>query len=77
MFNNSRKSSCLRDYVEEYGKARQPTDGDIIGRMHFARWITKATDTHPEYVTLITFPRQQWLHERAIGKFIRILSVFL
>jgi hypothetical protein len=51
--------------VEEYGTARQPTDGSVIGRKHFARWITKATDTHPEYVTLIAFPRQQWLRERA------------
>jgi hypothetical protein len=23
-----------------------------------------ATDTHSEYVILITFPQQQWLHER-------------
>jgi hypothetical protein len=36
-----------------------------IGRMRFARWITKATDTHSEYVIVITFPRQQWLRERA------------
>jgi hypothetical protein len=33
--------------------------------MHFACWITKATDTHSEYVILIAFTRQQWLHERA------------
>ena len=25
-------------------------------------WITKATDTHSEYVTFIAFPPQQWLH---------------
>jgi hypothetical protein len=36
-----------------------------IWRMRIACWITKATDTHSEYVILITFPRQQWLHERA------------
>jgi len=32
-----------------------------------ACWITKATDTHSEYVKkkLIGFPRQQWLRERA------------
>ena len=51
--------------MEEYGTARQPTDDSIIRRMHFARLITKATDTHPEYITLIDFPRRQWLHERA------------
>ena len=29
-----------------------------------ACWITKVTDTHWEYITLIVFPLQQWLHER-------------
>jgi hypothetical protein len=33
--------------------------------MRFACWITKATDTHSEYVILIAFPVQQWLRERA------------
>jgi hypothetical protein len=33
--------------------------------MRFACWITKATDTHSEYVLFIAFPRQQWLRERA------------
>jgi len=23
-----------------------------------------AENTHPEYVTLVAFPQQQWLHER-------------
>jgi hypothetical protein len=36
-----------------------------IRRMRFACWVTKATDTHSEYVILIAFPRQQWLRERA------------
>ena len=27
-------------------------------------WITKAADTHSEYVILFAFPLQQWLHER-------------
>jgi hypothetical protein len=30
-----------------------------------ACWIPKAEDTHPEYVLLIAFLLQQWLHERA------------
>jgi hypothetical protein len=32
-----------------------------------ACWITKATDTHSEYVRVIVtdFPRQQWLRESA------------
>ena len=36
-----------------------------IWRMRIARWIPKATDTHSEYVILIAFPLQQWLHERS------------
>jgi hypothetical protein len=30
----------------------------------FAFWITKATNTHSEYVIHIPFPQQQWLNER-------------
>jgi hypothetical protein len=33
--------------------------------MRFVCLITKATDTHSEYVILIALPRQQWLRERA------------
>jgi hypothetical protein len=36
-----------------------------IWRMRIACWVTEATDTHSEYVILIAFSRQQWLHERA------------
>jgi hypothetical protein len=50
---------------EKYGTARQATDDNIIRRMRFACWITKATDTHSENVILIAFLRQQWLRERA------------
>jgi hypothetical protein len=51
--------------VEKYGAARQATDHNIIRRMRFACWITKATDTRSQYVILIAFPRQQWLRECA------------
>jgi hypothetical protein len=34
-----------------------------IWRVRIACWITKATDTHSEYVILIAFPLQQWLHD--------------
>ena len=44
--------------------AGQATDNNVIRRMRIASWISKATDTHSEYV-LITFPLQQWLYERA------------
>jgi hypothetical protein len=36
-----------------------------IRRMRIACWISKFTGTHSEYVTLIAFPRQQRLYERA------------
>jgi hypothetical protein len=61
----SRKSCRLWDNVEKYGTAGQATDGNIIRRMRFACWITRATDTHSECVILIAFRRQQWLRERA------------
>jgi hypothetical protein len=51
--------------VEGYGTARQHTADNIIWRMHAECCITKATNTHPEYVILTAFPRQQWLHQCA------------
>ena len=50
----------LWDNVKKYGAARQDTDYNTIIHMHFT-WLTKATDTHSEYVKLVTFPRHQWL----------------
>jgi hypothetical protein len=52
--------------VEQCGTARQATDDNIIRRMLFACWITKATDTHTESEILIALPRQQWLCKRAL-----------
>jgi hypothetical protein len=34
-------------------------------RMLIACWIPEPTNTLSDYVTLIAFPLQQWLHERA------------
>jgi len=34
-------------------------------RMCSACWIPTATNTHSQYVILIAFPLQQWLHEHA------------
>jgi hypothetical protein len=36
-----------------------------IWRMRISCWITKATNTHSEYVMLLSFPQQQWLHKGA------------
>jgi len=52
--------------VEKYGRHKEATDTNIIRLICIACWITKATDTHSEYVTLIAFIRQQWLHERSL-----------
>jgi hypothetical protein len=38
--------------------------------MHFACRITKATDTHSEYIILIAFPRQNWLSESAFNLYV-------
>jgi hypothetical protein len=51
--------------MEIYGRAGQATDDNIIRRMRFTYWITKAADTHSEYVVLVAFPGQEWLGERA------------
>jgi len=36
-----------------------------IWRIRIAWWVSKATNTYSEYVILIVFLRQQWLHIRA------------
>ena len=51
--------------MEGYGRTRQPTDNNIVWRMHIACWITKATNTHSEYVTLIAVQWQQLLYQCA------------
>jgi hypothetical protein len=67
--------------VEKYGRTRQATDDNIIQRMRFACWITKATDTHsPEgsieiyhFLPVALWPwdrlnlYQKWLPEVAPG----------
>jgi hypothetical protein len=35
-----------------------------IWRMRIECWIPNSTNTHSEYVIVITLPLQQWLHER-------------
>jgi hypothetical protein len=51
--------------VEKYGTAGQAIDDNVIRRVRFACSISKATNTHAQYVILTAFPLQQWLHERA------------
>jgi hypothetical protein len=51
--------------VEKCRTAGGATDGNVRRRMRFAYWITKATNTHSEYVILTGFAPQEWLRERA------------
>jgi hypothetical protein len=54
-------------YDKTWKNSGQATDDSIIIRgMRILCWVTKATDTHSEYEILIGFPRQQWVHERAL-----------
>ena len=52
--------------MEKYCTAGQAADNNVIWHMRFACCITKATDTHSEYVILNAFPRRDWLRERAL-----------
>ena len=60
-FTSENRSLCdMRKNIVELGRPQM-----TIRRMRIACWITKTTDTHSEYVVVIAFPLQQWLHERA------------
>ena len=50
---------------KKYGRDRHALDDDVIVRMRTACWITKATDTHSEYVILIDILQQQCLRAGA------------
>jgi hypothetical protein len=67
IFNNLfPESPAVREKnVELYGIARQITDDNIVSRMLFECCITKAIDTHLEYILLIAFLWQNCLHKRA------------
>jgi len=58
----SRKSCLLRESVQKYFRAEQAIHDKIIGCKCTACWISQAIDTHSEYVLLIAFLLQQWLH---------------
>jgi len=62
MFNIffSKKSCLFLDNVGKYCRAGQATDDNMA---HTHRVLD--TNTHSEYIIVIAFPLQQWLHERA------------
>ena len=45
--------------MEKYATARQATGDKVIGKMEFAYWMTKVTDTHSEYVQLMAVALHQ------------------
>jgi len=57
MFKNFyfQKSHRLCDNVEICVTATQGTDDNMVRRMRSAFWVTKATDTHSQYVILTVF----------------------
>jgi hypothetical protein len=57
------KSCCLRDNVKKCDGARQARDDNKMWHMCFACWITVAANTLTEYVVLIAFSWQVWLHK--------------
>jgi len=58
-----RKSCLLWDNVENVVQPDRPQM--TVRRMRIACWITKATNTHAEYVVHTAFPLQPWWHEFA------------
>ena len=52
-------------YVEKYCSAEEIKDENTLRHMHFACWVTQATNAHLDYVILIAFLRQQRLREGA------------
>jgi hypothetical protein len=71
------RTSCYaQGNVEKIGTAGQAIDY-IIRRMHLACWMTKDTDTHSEYVTLIAFPRNSGYAKESQCYVIRTLTVLL
>jgi hypothetical protein len=52
-------------YVEKYCSAKGIKDENTLRCMHFACWVTQATNPHLDYVILTAFARQQRLREGA------------
>jgi len=61
-----RKLCVLLDNIEQYVTARSTGD-NTIQRMHTARWIPKATNTHSEYVILMLFSASKTVKRRPLS----------
>jgi hypothetical protein len=60
VFRKSRLYELRRKNIVEPDRPQM-----TMWRTSIACWVTKAKHTHTQYVILITYPLQQWLHERA------------
>jgi hypothetical protein len=58
--------SCHLWDVEKCGRVREATNNNVIWRLCFACWTTKATHLHSEYEILTGFPWQQWLQKHIL-----------
>jgi hypothetical protein len=63
--------------VEKYARAVQATDDNIIRRMRFECLVTKATNTHSEYVYVFIFHCSNGYAEASQCYVIRTLPVLL
>jgi hypothetical protein len=59
-FENRAGYEIMWTNLEQRGRPQM-----TIWRIRTAHCVTKAANTHSEYVILIAFPQQQWWHERA------------
>jgi len=50
--------------MDIYTRTVHVTIDNVIWPMRFTCRITKATETHSEYLTRIAIPRPQWLREK-------------
>ena len=64
MFSNFFPENCAVYEIMCKNNVEPGRPQKTIWHMRFARWITKATNTHSEYVILTDFPVQEWLRER-------------
>ena len=63
--------------MDEYGKAVEASDDSALLRMRLACWITKATDTHSEYVTTYSSTTSTVVTRTRLSVIVRGLSCVL
>jgi hypothetical protein len=64
--------------VETYSTVKQAAEDNIIRPILFAYWLNNATDTHSEYIILISFHGSSGVSRTCLNvAFMRTLFVFL